>query len=325
MTTFLSCDWGTSSFRLRLVQALDLDILASEISGQGIAPTCRAWESGGPRDRAGRWEFYLQVIHNAITAIEQRIGYTLEQVPVIISGMASSSIGMLELPYGALPFSVDGANVHTHYVAPTADFPHETFLISGVRSKLDVMRGEETQLVGCISDDLALADFGTFIFPGTHSKHIQVKERQAVEFKTFMTGELFELLRRQSILKDAVAGHEAPLIVTTNSSFSQGVQDAVTLPLLHAAFRVRTHHLFGSFTPVENLDYLSGLLIGAELQELLFTDPGTLYLCGGAHLQQRYATALSVLGLTNVVVFSAAWTEEAVIRGQYRIFNQLNS
>jgi len=325
MTTFLSCDWGTSSFRLRLIQALDLDILASEISGQGIAPTCRAWESGGPRERPGRWEFYVQVIHNAITAIEQRIGYTLEQVPVIISGMASSSIGMLELPYGALPFTVDGANVHTHYTPPTTDFPHEIILISGVRSQQDVMRGEETQLVGCISNDLALADFGTFILPGTHSKHIQVKERQAVELKTFMTGELFELLRRQSILRDAVASHEAPLIVTTDGSFSQGVRDAVTQPLLHAAFRVRTHHLFGSFTPIENLDYLSGLLIGAELQELLFTDPGTLYLCGGAHLQQRYATALSVLGLTGAVIFSAAWTEDAVVRGQYKIYNQLNS
>jgi 2-dehydro-3-deoxygalactonokinase len=325
MDKFLSCDWGTSSFRLRLVQAPALSTIAAVRAGSGIAATWQAWQSTGLEGPLQRWRFYVNQIKPAIQSIEQQAGPLTEQIPLIISGMASSSIGMMELPYGSLPFATDGRGVLTHQEPASADLPHDVLLISGIRSTDDVMRGEETQLIGCMAGNANVATEGTFIFPGTHSKHIQVKDGAAIGFQTFMTGELFDLLRRHSILKDAVAVPEGPSQPVLSNSFSEGVTAGAAGNLLHSAFRVRTNQLFAHLTKTENLDYLSGLLIGAELQSLLIEAPGHIYLCGGAHLEKQYATALDVLGLTpRSTVLAAQWIEEAVIRGQYSIFTHLN-
>lgn len=323
MDKFLSCDWGTSSFRLRLVQAPALTTIAAVHTGSGIAATWQAWQSAGLQGSLQRWRFYTDKIKPAIQSIEQQAGRLPEGIPLIISGMASSSIGMMELPYGRLPFATDGRGVLTHLEPANANLPHDVLLISGIRSEDDVMRGEETQLIGCIPRNAGAATEGTYIFPGTHSKHIQVKNGEATGFQTFMTGELFDLLRRHSILKDAVAAPEGAAQPSLNNSFREGVNAGARGNLLHTAFGVRTNQLFGRLTKTENLDYLSGLLIGAELQSLA-GNGGRICLCGGAHLEKHYATALDVLGLMpRSTVLPAQWIEEAVIRGQYSIFNHL--
>lgn len=323
MDKFLSCDWGTSSFRLRLVEAPALTTIAAVRAGSGIAATWQAWQSAGLQAPTERWRFYIDQIKPAIQSIELQAGRLTEAIPLIISGMASSSIGMMELPYGKLPFTTDGRGVLTHLEPANADLPHDVLLISGIRSTDDVMRGEETQLIGCIAGNANAATEGTFIFPGTHSKHIQVKDGEVTDFQTFMTGELFDLLRRHSILKDAVAAPEGSAQPALNNSFNEGVVAGANGNLLHTAFRVRTNQLFGHLSKTENLDYLSGLLIGAELQSLRAA-AGHIYLCGGAHLEKHYATALDVLGLMQrSTVLPAQWIEEAVIRGHYSIFNHL--
>ncbi|WP_298741373.1 2-dehydro-3-deoxygalactonokinase [uncultured Chitinophaga sp.] len=322
MDKFLSCDWGTSSFRLRLVQAPALTTIAAIHTGNGIAATWQAWQNAGLQGSTERWRFYTDRIRSAIQSIEQQAGPLPGGIPLIISGMASSSIGMMELPYGSLPFATDGRGILTRLEPAGDNLPHDVLLISGIRSEDDVMRGEETQLIGCIGGTRTAGE-ATYIFPGTHSKHIQVKNGAATGFQTFMTGELFELLRRHSILKDAVAAPEGASQSPLSSSFREGVMAGAKDSLLHAIFRVRTNQLFGHLTSTENLDYLSGLLIGAELQSLAAGN-GQICLCGGSHLEKHYAAALDVLGLMQRSnILPAQWIEEAVIRGQYSIFNHL--
>lgn len=67
------------------------------------------------------------------------------------------------------------------------------------------MRGEETQLIGCIQDDDQTISDRMFILPGTHSKHILVRNQQITAFKTYMTGEISDLLSNKSILKNSLA------------------------------------------------------------------------------------------------------------------------
>ncbi|GAA0548533.1 2-dehydro-3-deoxygalactonokinase [Chitinophaga japonensis] len=324
MDTFLSCDWGTSSFRLRWVRVPDLVILAEQRSREGIAATWQAWQAAARQDAAARWQFYLDAVTPAIAAMEQHTGPVPAQAPLIISGMASAAIGMMELPYATLPFAVNGADAVVHRARATAAFPRDVLLLSGVRSEEDVMRGEETQLAGCIMEDHDTAE-GIFIFPGTHSKHIQVQQGQVRSFRTYMTGELFDLLRRHSVLKETVAGLEALPPPALHSTFSEGVKAGAAGNLLHTAFGVRARYLLGDTTKAANLDYLSGLLIGTELQALQQA-PAHIYLCGGAHLQAAYAMALQVLELApRATVFPTQWAEEAVIRGQYKIFRQLTA
>src|SRR5205085_11075608 len=119
-------------------------------------------------------------------------------------GMASSSIGMKELPYADLPFLLDGHSAYSEWINGGPVIANPILLISGVQHAGDVMRGEETQLTGVSSMTDAPDGDMLYIFPGTHSKHITVINNRITYFSTFMTGEVFDLLVKHSILSQAV-------------------------------------------------------------------------------------------------------------------------
>ena len=322
MGQFLSCDWGTSSFRLRLTEAETSNILAEQTSDQGIAPTFSLWQQSGQQDQEARTLFYLTYVQENIRSIENKLSIALQGIPVIFSGMASSSIGLMELPYGDLPFFTDGRDIPTAFSEPTTEFGHPAYLISGIKSEDDVIRGEETQLIGVVSQLEEMNKEQLFIFPGTHSKHIWVRDGQVVYFKTYMTGEFFDLLSKKSILSSSLEENKN---IASWTSFKRGVQMAQASNLLNASFMVRTQNLFGKLTREQNHDFLSGLLIGTELKELLQQDSTRIYLCCNSHLRPRYEYALSELGIQKAHVFPGEEIDKAVIRGQFQIYNQLQN
>lgn len=322
MRHFLSCDWGTSSFRLRLIEAKTLTILAEQTTDQGIARTFSLWQKYEQQNRTPRATFYLTYVQRKIRQLEDRLSMTLQGIPVIFSGMASSSIGLKELPYSMLPFFTDGRDVPVALLEPVEEFSHPAYLISGIKSEDDVMRGEETQLIGVVSQLEELNGEQLFIFPGTHSKHIWVKNRQVVHFKTYMTGEFFDLLSRKSILSSSLEENQH---IENWESFKRGVQVATDSNLLNASFMVRTLNLFGKLNKEQNHDFLSGLLIGTELKELLQKDSMRVYLCCNSHLKLRYEAALLQLGIQGVHVYSGEEIDQAVIRGQFQIYNLIQN
>src|SRR5436190_10155926 len=139
MEKFLSCDWGTSFFRLRLVEAPNLTILKEKVAGKGIAETFESWKRAGRAEEA-RLSFYLEIILAHVREFEKILGYSLSATPVILSGMVGSSIGMMDLPYKQLPFSVDGSDliikVLEHGESPNAN----VVIVSGAATSDDAMR-----------------------------------------------------------------------------------------------------------------------------------------------------------------------------------------
>ena len=310
MDKFLSCDWGTSSLRIRLVSVPELQVLAEERSDEGIAATFNSWKEKNANEE-NRFEFYLYILKNRIKNLEQHLQSSLKNIPVIISGMASSTIGMMEMPYKSLPFNLDGSDLVTKKINKKAHFPNDIFIISGIRTENDVIRGEETQLAGCAS-----TDEGLFIFPGTHSKHILVKNGIALDFKTYMTGEFFDLIAGKSILASSVT--KAPFREKSMQAFDEGVRDA-DLNLLHASFLVRTNQIFNRYSKEENYYYLSGLLIGSELKDLKHGDEENIFLIGTDELCSHYQRALQVIVAGRKIKIISA--DEATIKGQYKIFS----
>ncbi len=320
MNYFLSCDWGTSTLRLMLVDAVSGEIIAGESTDNGIADTFAQWIP----TESTREAFYLDVLSLQITAIEKKLNLNLDQVPLIVSGMASSSIGIMELPYSVLPFDLSGSNLTMRHLPETTDFKHKTTLISGVRSTDDVMRGEETQLIGCIDSGQTLINDEIFIFPGTHSKHIRIDNNQVTGFKTFMTGDFFELLSQKSILSASVEKTAAMESTGQLSSFKAGVEEGATNGLLSAAFKVRTNNLFGKYSKAENFDFLSGLLIGAELTDPAIRTAKKVHLLCGSKLEQHYQIAFECLGLSQQLkTYPAQWVDDAVARAQFKIYHQI--
>ena len=318
----LSCDWGTSSFRLRLVNVKGHDVVGEVTSPGGIGAVYNAWQEAHSASQVPRGEFYRSIIATQITALNMQTGIDTTGVPIVLSGMASSSLGMQELPYARLPFALDGGHLGMKHYEEQAGFPHEITLISGVRSDHDVMRGEETQLIGLgAAMDLSGRD-AIFIFPGTHSKHMFVRDGRLVDFKTFMTGEVFNLMANQSILKDSIDHYRQPEFdAEASDAFRAGIRESGVGNILNALFTVRTNQLFDLLNKRENGMFLSGLLIGHEIRDLTKETGAHLVLCGGNNLYQLYKTAIETLGLAGrATIIPSEIVDRAATTGHIRIF-----
>ena len=318
MDKFLSCDWGTSSFRLRFVQTPDLTILKESVSGQGIAETFESWERAG-RSGEDRASFYLEIIRSHVQEFEESLGHSLAGATVLLSGMAGSSIGMMNLPYKEVPLSVDGSDLIIKKLEPSDVLNADVLIVSGARTGDDVMRGEETQLVGCSHNEKTRQSL--FIFPGTHSKHVIVERDKAVSFKTYMTGEFFKLLSTKSILSVSVEEGLGLMDEKNKRSFENGIEEGVKTNLLHSSFQVRTNQLFNRLSKEENHYFLSGLLIGAEVREIMNAHYKRIVLVTTERLRPYYETAIRMLNPENLVEIQDA--NEALIRGQFRILRRL--
>jgi 2-dehydro-3-deoxygalactonokinase len=314
MHTFISCDWGTSTFRIRLIDAGSQTILCEVMSNQGIAETHALWKQA-QHEEEKRFSFYQSYIQRQLERLKEQRKESLIGLPLIISGMASSSIGMIELPYKELPFAMDGSDLEFKRITKTEHFQHDVIVISGARTSHDVMRGEETQLIGC---DFSTDEEHLYIFPGTHSKHVIVKHRKATDFKTYMTGEFFQLLSNQSILSGSVQENTTSSFEEMRKSFEDGVAQGNRDNILHNAFRVRTNHLLGNFSKEENYYYLSGLLIGTELKELVHREV-PLTVVGSGLMQKYYLSALEKSGLRNIKTYDA---DKALVKGHCKVYHQ---
>ena len=318
MDKFLSCDWGTSSFRLRLVNVADAVVCKEILNQDGISAIHQRWlkESGS---NEARQSFYLQYLLEQIKKLEAEVQQDLAGLTVMLSGMASSSIGMIELPYKELPLAMDGSDIPTHRIEPSKIFPHEVLVISGARTDDDVLRGEETLLIGC--NIPGRRESSLCIFPGTHSKHIHVVNGKAVSFKTYLTGELFDLLSTKSILSNSVERNDLH-DEQEYDFFRRGIKEGSSGNLLNIVFHVRTNQLFDKNSRTANYHYLSGLLIGAELKDI--SNPSeSIFLVSGNSLKKSYEQGFEILGFRNSVEFINAG--KALVQGQLSIFQSLQN
>lgn len=283
----ISVDWGSSSLRLYLVSLEPLKIVATHQSQAGILQSYTAWQAAGqPRRKA----FYEAQLKQEIERFSQHLRQDLSRLPRLISGMASSSLGWVELPYAELPFEASGAQMKYQALPETKD-QAASWVFSGLVDKNDVMRGEESQWLGLMHSHPGSEK--CWIFPGTHSKHMQVVDRQVVGFSTFFTGELFQLLARHSSLR--VSLNPLPWSDAYIEAFASGVQQARQGNLLHDLFQIRARDLLHQADTSAAYFRLSGRLIGEELTGL--SAAGGIVLAANAALYPLYLLAFEVLKL----------------------------
>jgi len=178
---------------------------------------------------------------------------------VIACGMVGSRQGWIEAPYATAPCPVLPDTV----AAPCNDPRLQVRVISGVQQispNADVMRGEETQIAGFLA--LNKDWDGVVCLPGTHTKWVHISAGEIVSFRTFMTGEMFNLLSQNSVLKHSVGGAG-----WDEDAFTTGLEATMGRPENLAAnlFGIRAADLLTDQTPHQARARLSGLLIGAEL------------------------------------------------------------
>jgi 2-dehydro-3-deoxygalactonokinase len=221
-------------------------------------------------------------------------------VPAIACGMIGSAQGWIEAPYASVPADLDSV-ARALVTVPGGGL----LIVPGLaqrRGAADVMRGEETQLFGAMDCSAALASGGVAVLPGTHSKWARVARGRIEGFTTYITGEMFAVLSRHSILGRLAegGGGDAP----PGAAFRRGVQHARdgARGLASLVFSARSSVLVGDLAAADSLEYLSGVLIGDEVRSGLAGGERPAVLIGEPALCRRYAVALEELGVSGAEV-----------------------
>ena len=288
---YVAVDWGTSSFRLWLVDRAG-DILGERRSHEGMMA------AGKPG--------FATVLQSHLEAVGAAPG-----LPVIVCGMAGARGGWVEAGYVDTPARL--ASILKHAVTvPGQD--RDIRILPGIaqrdRKAPDVMRGEETQLLGALGMDAA--DDAVVCMPGTHSKWVRANGGTVERFATFMTGELFDVVSRETILSHAVAGADEPEDI---DAFKLAVIAAFERPSFAAnlLFQVRSGQLLHGGEPSSAREEISGTLIGLELAAGLAGDVPSegIMLVASGRLQRLYQLAFDTVS----VPVRSIGAEDAVRRG----------
>lgn len=324
----LSCDWGTSNFRLRLVDLNTKEIRAEVLSDTGISSAHLTWKTSQLQKTVTKADFYTKLLEDYLSQLSAKSQTDIRNIPLVISGMASSTLGIFSLPYASIPFDISGKDLVIKTLILNSNFVHDVFLISGISDNKDVLRGEETELIGVFEwlkrQSISLKKIAAFIFPGTHSKHIFLEEEEIRGFSTYITGELFMLMNSKSILKESVSPPDTfhQLAEEDLQAFSEGVKLSQTSGLLKNLFTVRSNRLFDVFDKTRNYFFLSGLLIGSELIELKSSCVDEVVLCSGRNVYDFYRVALEKLQIQAKLI-PAAVMDTVAVEGHLRVFKDV--
>lgn len=269
-------DWGTTRFRLWTLNA-DGAVLGESRGDDGLL---RAKEAG-----------FEPVLERHLASLGAP-----DDLPVVICGMAGSRTGWVEAPYMRLPAGL-GDIVGAAVRVPAR---RHVIMLPGVArhdgQAPDVMRGEETKL-------LRLVHRGTHeavvVMPGTHAKWVHISGGGLADYRTFMTGELFALLKEKSVLAGALEG--AGAVDPQGEAFANGVKASLEAPEMtaNALFSIRAGWLVHDYKPTDQLARLSGLLIGLEIAggRRLYGGAREVLLLADGMMGALYARALEIAGL----------------------------
>ena len=290
---YVAVDWGTSSFRLWLMSPAG-EVLAESRSQEGMMAAAKTG-----------FAIVLQSHLDAVSAANN--------LPVIICGMAGARQGWVEAGYIDTPAKL--ASI-LERAAPVMGQSRDIRILPGIAQRdpkaPDVMRGEETQLLGALgADGEALV-----CMPGTHSKWASVRGGTVERFTTFMTGELFSAISRETILSMAVANADEAV---DTEAFKSAVATAFEAPAFAAnlLFQVRSGQLLYGGTPAAAREKISGTLIGLELAAGLAQGKSgdrskrDITLVASGRLQEMYRLAFDSLS----VAVQSIDSDDAVRRG----------
>jgi len=218
------------------------------------------------------------------------------EIPVLICGMAGAAQGWQEAKYRNVPSQLNDISEHAIKVkTKSRDVRILPGLCQRVKTNPDVMRGEETLLLGASSKG---CDFETYCMPGTHSKWVWLGEGEIQSFQTFMTGELYALLSEHSTLATFMNNnesslHEYPAFINAVDAIHQNSASLTSL-----LFSLRSGALlFSSEDLTANAASLSGLCIGAEFTSIEFDKLNNVGLIAQGNLASAYSKVMDHLGI----------------------------
>lgn len=284
-------DWGTTRFRLWIVDETG-HVLGEKRADDGLD--------------ASRAKGFASVLEGHLASLGAP-----SALPVVICGMAGSRQGWIEADYVAVPADL---NAILSGSVKLPDMVRDVRIIPGLCQSGDapnVMRGEETQLLGAIL--VQNLSNGIIVMPGTHSKWVELGQGRVKSFSTYMTGELYALVSRQSILRHSIAD-----AVEQASPDHPEFMAALKLMLAGEAlsgqlFGIRAAMLLNDLKPEAAASRLSGLLVGAEIASAKSISNNRITLVASGAMAALYGRAFDIAELE----FDLVDADEAVRKGLF--------
>ena len=236
---WIAIDWGTSNFRAYLMK--NDEVLDKISSNDGMKFVKKNYFENILIKNISKWLPSNEVIE------------------ILASGMVGAKQGWIEVPYTETPCSVMKLKV----LSPKVNNKKiKIYILSGVsqNNPEDVMRGEETQLAGYFMDNPNFS--GSICLPGTHSKWVNVKNYHILNFNTYLTGELYEIIKNHSVLKHSLETQEI-----SKKKIVEGVEIILKNPnnLSNNLFQLRAKDLLKNQCSIDANSLLSGYFLGLEL------------------------------------------------------------
>jgi 2-dehydro-3-deoxygalactonokinase len=295
-TALIGIDWGTSRVRAYRIDAAG-EILEYRDHIGGIAAI---------RDRG-----FDHALSTLVIDWQPQRG----ALPIVMCGMISGREGWREVPYCTCPATLSDLAAA---MQPVDTRCGPALIVGGLRMSSDsrgrdVMRGEETQVLGAVAPRTRQLT----VAPGTHSKWAMIHDERIETFDTYMTGEVYDLLCKHSTLGWLLEG--ASEQVEANAEFVSGVRRSFEDPeLLHALFSVRVKGVLDASSSNALRAHLSGILIGNEvLGATARHNADSALIIATPHLARLYACALHEVGAQNIQQIDAS---PAVARGLWRLW-----
>ncbi|MFC4171864.1 2-dehydro-3-deoxygalactonokinase [Microvirga sp. GCM10011540] len=294
---FIVADWGTTRFRGYLIE--NETILDEVSSDEGVSALKAGEHRGVFLRQCGRW---LEAEPAA---------------PVLLVGMVGSREGWVMAPYATCP--AGPAEIAGAMIPVDLDGGRKAHIVPGLFCEpapgaSDVMRGEETLVLGSGVED------GIVCSPGTHPKWIEMRAGRVQRFATYMTGEMYALLREHSMIGRPATepgdpkGFDLGLDAAARNSGETGDR---RVGLLHLLFGARAAVVSGRMETNLLGPYLSGLLTGDEINSALFQfdKPASVTILADAPRADLYVRALARHGIAAQI----RAPKQALIAGLARI------
>ena len=283
---WIAVDWGTSNVRAWRIGG-EGDVVSSDSSDKGMAQLEPQEFEAALLELVGGWL------------------NTDRRTEVLICGMAGAKTGWVEAPYRSAPCP---PLARGETASPRVRDPRlEICIAPGIKTDnpgYDVMRGEEIQVAGYLAGSPGFE--GVLCMPGTHTKWVHVKDGEIVSFRTYMSGELFMILSRHSVLGACLAEDG-----WNESEFLRTVDTVLSRPesLASQLFGIRAASLIADLPPADATARLSGCLVGAEIAAAKQYWLGrSLVIVGAERIARAYLSALTQVGAQPATADSAQVT-----------------
>lgn len=284
-TSVIAVDWGTSHLRL---WALD---------GDGKAKACHRSKRGM---RTVESHEFVSVLKTEMQVLDVDT-----DTPVIMCGMVGSRQGWQEAPYIKMPCRIDAIAASAVRIASVE---RDIRILPGIAhfnaTKPDVMRSEETQLLG-LYDMLGQDLSGLICMPGSHAKWVRIENGLVMDFATSMSGELFAALGASSVLQHSLK-NATKKVDPQSDIYSNAVRKSLSDPatVLTRLFAARPHSLLNQMSDDDAAAHISGTIIGQDIAGAIarFAPVHSTTLVGSGHLGNLYSQALQIAGLQSKMV-----------------------